>query len=673
MATLTGRTLGKYRVGERIGRGGMAEVYEGDHPTLHRKVAIKVLHPHLMESEDFIARFEREARSAASLRHPNIVQVYDFDVEDEIVYMVMEFVDGGSLKDRMQGYAKRKGYLPLKEVADVSRQVDRALDYAHKRGLVHRDVKPSNILIDQDGDAFLTDFGIVRIVSDTQFTSTGALIGTPHYMSPEQGRGETLTPASDIYSMGVILYEMLVGAPPYDADTPLAIIHKHNNEPVPHPRDLRPDLPEAVEAVVVQALSKTPEERFQSSGALSIALDAALELSPETMVAEPETHLAIEPEPTPPTEVSGKPLPPTLVGEEPSVGTAPGTTLVSEPEEGLEPAGAPEKTTRRWIPFAVGGLAIIAVIAVLMASGVFQSGGGSEGCSDVESCLAEASDFMAAGDFPAAIDRFDQAADMLPPDERGAYADLMCARGEALWSLDRREEAIGSFEACLAWAEGAPEAEEIHIYAERALAELRGEAESCPNPELCLAEAYELMEAGEFEAAIERFDRAAEMFPPDAPLPIAETYCERGHAFLGVDIVDEAIRSFETCLEIAGDAPEAQDIRDHANEMLIALRPDTGECPNLEACIGQAFEAMDIGEYPAAVDHFNRAVDMVPPDERPQHAIILCNRGHAFLAMDLMDEAIGSFEECLAWTGDAPDVEDVRREAEETLEELLGQ
>jgi serine/threonine protein kinase len=673
MATLTGRTLGKYRVGKRIGRGGMAEVYEGDHPSLHRKVAIKVLHPHLMESEDFIARFEREARSAASLRHPNIVQVYDFDVEDEIVYMVMEFINGGSLKDRMQSSTKRQGYLPLPEVADVTRQVDRALDYAHKRGLVHRDVKPSNILLDQDGDAYLTDFGIVRIMSDTQFTSTGALIGTPHYMSPEQGRGESLTPSSDIYSMGVILYEMLVGAPPYDADTPLAIIHKHNNEPVPHPRDLRPDLSEAVEAVVVKALSKAPEERFQSSGTLSGALDAALELSPETVVIEPETRLSIEPEPSPQTELSSQPLPPTLVGEEPSESAGPGTTLVSEPEEELEPAEAPEKTSRRWIPFAVAGLAIIAVIAVLVSSGVFQSGGETGICPDTETCLAEASEFMAAGDFPAAIDRFDQAAEMVPPDERSGYVDLMCARGEALLSLDRREEAIASFEACLAWAEGVPEAEEIHIYAERTLAELHGEGEGCPSPEACLAEGFELMDAGEFEAAIGRFEQAAEMLPPDAPQQIAETYCNRGHAFLGMDVMDEAIRSFEACLELAGDSPEAEDVRVHAEEMLTELYFVTEGCPHLEACVEQAFEAMDVGEHQAAVDHFNRAADMVPPDEFPQHADILCNRGHAFLAMNMLDEAIGSFEECLAWAGDAPEAEDIRRHAEETLEELLSQ
>jgi tetratricopeptide (TPR) repeat protein len=249
----------------------------------------------------------------------------------------------------------------------------------------------------------------------------------------------------------------------------------------------------------------------------------------------------------------------------------------------------------------------------------------------------------------------------------------MCARGEALLSLDRREEAIGSFEECLAWTEGVPDAEEIHIYAERTLAELLGGGEGCPNPEACLAEAYDFMDAGEFKAAIDRFGQAAEMFPPDATLQIAGTYCDRGHAFLGMDVVEEAIRSFEACMEIAGDDPDAQDIRVHAEEILTELRPELGGCPHLEACVAQGFEAMDAGEFQAAVIHFDRAVDMVPPDERSQHAVILCNRGHAFLAMDIMEEAIGSFEECLAWAGDSPDAADVRREAEETLEELLSQ
>ena len=199
MVSLTGSNIGKYRIMERLGRGGMADVYKGYHPRLDRYVALKVLHPHLIEGEDFLKRFEREAKTVASLRHPNIVQVFDFDVEDEIYYMVMEFIDGGSLKEKLCNLANNKGLLPQEEVNRIFQQVASALGYAHNKGMLHRDVKPSNILLDESGKAYLTDFGIARIVSGaTRLTATGTLIGTPAYMSPEQCKGIEVSTQSDI-------------------------------------------------------------------------------------------------------------------------------------------------------------------------------------------------------------------------------------------------------------------------------------------------------------------------------------------------------------------------------------------------------------------------------------------------------------------------------------------
>lgn len=276
MVSLAGKTLGKYRLIEQLGRGGFASVYKAYQARLDRYVAIKVLHPHLVEGEDFLARFEREAKSVAGLRHPNIVIVHDFDVEDNIYYMVMEYIDGQSLKQRLEELSSRDEHMPLVDINRIITDTSNALDYAHQQEMLHRDIKPSNVILNHLGDAFLTDFGIARILSNSQFTATGALIGTPAYMSPEQGQGMSLSPASDVYSLGVMLYEFITGRVPFDADTPLAIIFKHIRDPLPSIHTLRPGLPEGLERVVYKSLAKDPEDRFQNAGALVAALQEAL-------------------------------------------------------------------------------------------------------------------------------------------------------------------------------------------------------------------------------------------------------------------------------------------------------------------------------------------------------------------------------------------------------------
>jgi len=291
VASLVGKELGKYRITERIGRGGMAEVYLAVHTMLDRQVAIKVLHGYLTEDVNFIERFKREAKAVANLRHPNIVQVHDFDIYEDMLFMVMEYIDGTNLHQRLVELGKQGKRLPIKQVGTIINDIASALDYAHTQGMLHRDVKPSNILLDSRGKAYLTDFGIARIVSDHRLTATGTMLGTPAYMSPEQGRGEELTEESDIYSLGIVAFEMLTGRVPYDAKTPIAIVQKQINDPVPAINSLVDDMPPTTQEVIDRALAKSPDVRYSSAeelvSALRIALHALESSQAEHKKAEP--------------------------------------------------------------------------------------------------------------------------------------------------------------------------------------------------------------------------------------------------------------------------------------------------------------------------------------------------------------------------------------------------
>jgi serine/threonine-protein kinase len=276
-ASLEGQTLGKYRVLEPLGRGGMARVYRAYHPQLDRYVAIKVLRSDLVEEKEFLARFRREAQAVAALRHTNVVQVFDFDVQGDVYYIVMELLEGDTLKTRLNDYRVRGEQMELGEMVRVLLDVLDGLAYAHSEGMIHRDVKPANILLTRRGQAVVADFGIAQIIGGTRHTVSGALMGTLNYMAPEQGFEGRSDVRSDVYSLGIVLYEMLTGSPPFDADTPLAILMKHLNDPLPLPRQIDPTIPEPFERVVLKALAKRPEERYQSAEEMAQALHRAAE------------------------------------------------------------------------------------------------------------------------------------------------------------------------------------------------------------------------------------------------------------------------------------------------------------------------------------------------------------------------------------------------------------
>jgi serine/threonine-protein kinase len=275
-SSLEGQTLGKYQVLEPLGRGGMARVYRAYHPQLDRYVAIKVLRSDLVEDEEFLSRFRREAQAVAALRHPNIVQVYDFDVEGELYYMVLELLGGDTLKVRLADYLARDEQMPWGEMVRILLDVLDGLAYAHNEGMIHRDIKPANILLSRRGQAVVADFGIAQIIGGTRHTVTGAMMGTLNYMAPEQGLEGRCDARSDIYSLGIVFYEMQTRHTPFEADTPLAILMKHLNDPLPLPRQIEPSIPEPFERVVLKALAKNPADRYQSAEAMARALhDAA--------------------------------------------------------------------------------------------------------------------------------------------------------------------------------------------------------------------------------------------------------------------------------------------------------------------------------------------------------------------------------------------------------------
>ena len=288
MSDLVGRNLGKYRIVSRLGQGGMAEVYKAYQPGLERYIAIKVLHPHLAQDEEFVGRFEREARSVSRLRHQHILQVFDFDSDNSQHYMVMELVNGPNLREELAYRQQMQQWYTLLEIGRLMIALCQATAYAHQQGMVHRDIKPSNLMFTEDGQLLMVDFGIARILGNTQYTVTGALIGSPSYMSPEQGRSGQADARSDIYSLGIVLYELVTGRLPYQGDTPMATILMHINETLPLPTSFQPDLPPMIESAILKALSKKPEERFQTGLEFATALRRAFRLSPdETLLNEP--------------------------------------------------------------------------------------------------------------------------------------------------------------------------------------------------------------------------------------------------------------------------------------------------------------------------------------------------------------------------------------------------
>lgn len=290
MSQLEGHRLGQYEIVELIAKGGMASVYRARQPALGRDVAIKVLSRHFMHEDTFIERFNREVEIIASLQHPHILPVYDFGQYEEMPYIVMAYLGGGTLEDHIKA-----GNVPLIEIRRLARQISSALDYAHGKNIIHRDFKPANILLDEEGNTYLADFGLSKITQVASNITGTAVLGTPAYMAPEQTSPDELTHAVDIYAFAVTIYQMLTGQLPYDAGTASAILMAHVMQPIPDVRPHRPDLPETIQYVFQQGMAKDPADRYSSAGQLYRDLALALEgkATGEAAQLEPEIITAL--------------------------------------------------------------------------------------------------------------------------------------------------------------------------------------------------------------------------------------------------------------------------------------------------------------------------------------------------------------------------------------------
>ncbi len=352
MESMIGQTLGQYQLVEQIGKGGMATVYKAFQPSLNRAVAIKILPPYFLHEAGFAERFTREAQAIAQLDHPNILPVYDFGKQGNISYIVMKYVPAGTLHDQLGSPMSPARALKLIE------QIAGALDNAHQRGILHRDIKPSNILIDERGWVYLSDFGLAKMVEGSvQLTGSGVGVGTPAYMSPEQGQGLPVDARTDVYSLGVVLFEMLTGRVPYEAETPMAVVIKHITDPIPLPRQMNPHIPEAVERVLLKALAKEPADRFSSAGEMAAALRRAVE--------------GLEP------AIAAAPIPPDPEATVAHVGPIrPSPLPAPSPVPAVPPVYAPAQKGLPWLPI-VFGLIILGVAGVCGLAGLMYMLGGT--------------------------------------------------------------------------------------------------------------------------------------------------------------------------------------------------------------------------------------------------------------------------------------------------------
>ena len=570
MQGLIGQDLGGYRIVSQIGKGGMATVFKAFQPSLDRYVAVKVMPPYYPEQDDtFLKRFRQEAKAIASLRHPNILIVIDYGEEKDTTYIVMEFVEAGTLSELLG-----KPMIPA-QMRTLVDQVAGALQYAHDKGVVHRDIKPSNILLPKPDWPLLTDFGLAKIVGGSQLTQSGTVAGTPAYMSPEQGRGEKVDSRSDIYSLGIVLYEMATGVVPFHAETPMAVVVKHIIDPLPLPRSKNPELPETIERVILKALSKDPADRFQEAGEMGKALDEAVAGLP-TGVAEavPAVPAAQVTTLVDEADVSAQ-------AEKPAQGVA---------ERAAEVEAAPSASSgffsgkRRIAAAAIGGLLLLAAVSVGVAQilngssqDASQTDAGEQATleevgpvleelvsiadeigqaieqdpENIDLYFERAFAYAEAGQFDRAYDSVQEGINVMP-----AEGWVHEYAGDTLWEMGNFEEAVAEFRIAL---EIEPQSYWVYyyiaeIYAQTGRPDEAGAVlfEALENPDLA-GDPDELDSIGWFFLSLGMVNEAEEAFnralgtDPENPARfegLAEVAYQRGGAPAGIEMALAGIERF---------------------------------------------------------------------------------------------------------------------------------
>lgn len=389
------RLSDRYLIEALLGQGGMSAVYKATDPNLKRSVAIKLIHSHISQDAGFLRRFTDEAATVARLSHPNIIQVYDFNKDQESYYMVLEMINGVTLQDELERLQASGETMNYQRVIQVISEISDAVQYAHDRGLLHRDIKPANVMLREDGRAVLMDFGIAKIMGGTNLTGTGAIIGTVQYIAPEVVEGNEPDQRVDVYAIGVMLYEMLSGEKPYDADSALAVLLKHVNQPVPNLLDVVPSAPPQLAAIVEKAMVKDPDNRYQSARELAEALRTADLTSdvPTTPIPHTEVVQVRPKEPMPRTEQLEVP--------KPQAPAAPATPIASPTPPVVQPPPvrveqsqgqqAPAKKKSGIGGIIIAGIAAVAILVGVLALGAaFIFGGSGDDVGEETMQIAEA-------------------------------------------------------------------------------------------------------------------------------------------------------------------------------------------------------------------------------------------------------------------------------------------
>lgn len=583
---LIGTTLGRFEILSELGRGGMAVVYKARQTDLDRVVALKILPPGMTHDASYVARFRQEARSAARLEHPHIMPIYEVGEANGLHYIAMKFIQGRTLKD----LAEHEGALPVARAAQILAQVGDALDHAHRQGVIHRDIKPSNIMITTEGWAFLTDFGLARGTGSTTggLTMAGTVMGTPEYMSPEQAQGlPNVGPPTDIYALGVVLYELLTGAFPFKADTPMGMLAARLLQaPIP-PRDVRGDLPSPVEDVVMRALARKPEARFASAAEMVAALRAAAGIGAAASAQRPVTPQAglpalgetiKAPIPTPPPPIP-PPTPPYVRPPTPPPAQYAATAQVPQPTappnawSSTLPGGvppAPPAPAKRGLPMPLilGGVGALLLLLVIVGAVVALTRPGPEPLppTAVASDNPRVAELLAAGDaaltepegMDAAIDSYTQARSLAPDDPRVLRALALAANLRANWPRAEEQsqaliDAAGADPALAALAY-ALHADAIASQGDPLAAEESVSSALERDPDLALAyairsniragQARDTSDRSLMDQALQDLDQAVDSLADEEPLMQALVHNALGYTFY----VEYAIGGDETFL-----------------------------------------------------------------------------------------------------------------------------